>query len=1096
MASILNWRHWTGAWTGEQTNPLSYVVNIESLNYANKSRTCVAISLSALNNTLKRKTLTLNLELLIAHYYPSSLGTIKSIEAALTKSGPSSGTYETQGTVYSYASANVSHSSVGATPGIALNFDISNLDNSAQTVYVYIYGLNHGVDINYQYKINSGSVSEATATATTAVTTGSITTSAGQIFLPSGQVTVSWNSGSDGVGNKIASYTAYVKIGSAPTASAYTHIKTGITGTSYTFTLSNAQRGQSVYVGVQAIGSVSGYNGSVETKSIGTINTLPAAPTISSVSGTNLNYTTSIEYKITAGSTGDSSQSPTLYYSIGSGGKNKFTSPLKISLGSSFKQGSNTLNFYTYDGLEYSSSATQHIFDADFAPIITSGTPKCSHTTIKNMSGSSALATSSTITFGMSGGSASNVTVYVRKSDSTSLSGNGSVLNSSYYSYNSSTKTITIDITKLPTSVVGYGQYFDFAFTVTDGTYTSDKTGFLTAGRRPKLPNQPTLGTCRTDIGTTTANGYFKKYIDVSWSGPSSDAGCPAISSTQLIATYGSSSSTPTITGGSHRLELASLATGTKVTLSIKVIDILGNTATSSSSITFIKTDYIYFITQTTSVNPTTYRPMTRNSITLDFAHSKAKSQSSSISYSYFIEIGSNKQSLSGLYSSSTVGEQITINIPNSQKDKLKDLLRSAAGGSNSLYDAKFIVTATDGYGDSVSVSKDFKVEFREAPAFNNSNFDLRHDFKIGRTSASPNDSVQIPQYSQSSTSAQKDIIMFNPGEGLIFQLPKANDPNGDITKYQIFVSENNLSSNGDIPSVSSSSVVFQSTAIKEPSISSLTSSGDYYYYRFNVPSYSVNKYLYFKIRVADSQGNYSDEIKSSKCIICCRTAAPQFSVSGLSLDKLGDTIKLKYGLSITDLGGSATQAGWNETFYLNFRNLERDLKTAQNFSGTTHLLLYVDISDTSGFGSYIRSTQESSSNIYKFTSSEITFQKTSDNTSTWNKIIEGSKIYVRFRVRIRMGIGSSDGSTEYSYVYSPFYSDVKFMAMPTVAHRVNAVGINTKTLGSDEVLVVENFDNRRYIVLKGSSGSTTGTITIDLVNGTMSGATLNGGSW
>jgi hypothetical protein len=69
-------------------------------------------------------------------------------------------------------------------------------------------------------------------------------------------------------------------------------------------------------------------------------------------------------------------------------------------------------------------------------------------------------------------------------------------------------------------------------------------------------------------------------------------------------------------------------------------------------------------------------------------------------------------------------------------------------------------------------------------------------------------------------------------------------------------------------------------------------------------------------------------------------------------------------------------------------------------------------------------------------------------------------------------------------------------MAVPTVAHRVNAVGINTKTIQGDEVLVIENFKEKKYVILRGIDGSASGEITIDLTNGTISGTTIDCGAW
>ena len=1092
MASIESWRYkadGTG-WGGEAATPTGSV----SVSYSWRSR--IKISLGGLDSTYKRSTLTLNISNLVASF-SSSQGVVT---ARLTNADASA--YEVGngpfGTIIASDTCTINQAAAGSNIDLSFTFDISGLGREAQTLYIYLS--NEG-GYYYELKAQSATLSESPALAITSVRTGNITSSTGQIFLPSGQVTVSWSAGGDGVGNPISSYTAYIKVGGQPTTSSYTLIKTGISksATSYTFTLNNAARGQSVWVGIQAIGSVSGYNGAfvASSSAIGAINVLPNAPTITGVDGTQLTYAKKIKYTVSAGADTHTVAGPTLYYSIGSGGKTKFTSPLTISLSSSFKHGSNTLNFYTYDGLEYS-SATSHTFTASFNPIIKGGTPKCTHTMTKNMSGASVLTTSSTITFDMDGGTAKGVTVSYRNSNSSSLSGNGNILSSSYYNYNSSTRTITINIMNIPTSIIGYGQYFDFSFTVTDGTYTSDTSGWLSAGRRPKLPGKPTLISCTTDLGTTTANGYFKQQISVKWKGPAEDAGCVATDSMQIIATHGNTSSTFDISKSPHNITLSDLTANTEVTLKVKVKDKLGNTNTSESSVVFIKIDPISFVSSTNSIAPTTLRPLSAGSVTLQFVHSKATFKGGSITYDYFIKIGDTKTLLdSKIYEITTQGEQITLSIPNAQKEALKNLLIVTAQGRNNAYAASFIVTASDGYGESISQSKTFTVEFREAPVFNNNNFDLLHDYKIGRTSPLPSvtGSPIVPKYDVFSSRADKDIIMFNSGEGLIFKLPRATDPNNDISKYQIFISRNDLPSSGEVQPASSLNN-FESW-LPDLSLESLKLEDDYYYYRFDTSSYSKNQYFYFKVQVVDSWGNVSDPIVCDKCIIGCRTASPKISVtSGSTLNKVDNKFLLKYSLRITDLGGSATKDGWDRNFYLNFRNYERDLKVAQGWNFTPTLTLYVDISDTSNFNSYIRATQQSTSNLCDFASSSISFYKDSNDTTVWNNIVNASKVFVRFRIRVAHSISGGDDTAGWSYVYSSYQSQTIFMAVPTVAHRVNSVGVNTKTVGEDQVLLIENFEKKRYVVLKGVDGTTTGTITIDLVNGTMTGATLDCGSW
>jgi hypothetical protein len=50
--------------------------------------------------------------------------------------------------------------------------------------------------------------------------------------------------------------------------------------------------------------------------------------------------------------------------------------------------------------------------------------------------------------------------------------------------------------------------------------------------------------------------------------------------------------------------------------------------------------------------------------------------------------------------------------------------------------------------------------------------------------------------------------------------------------------------------------------------------------------------------------------------------------------------------------------------------------------------------------------------------------------------------------------------------------------------------------MSENDVLVIENYENRKFIILKGVENNTSGIITIDLTTGIISGATIDGGAW
>lgn len=198
------------------------------------------------------------------------------------------------------------------------------------------------------------------------------TVSASGIITPSGSFTVSWSGASAGTANSIAGYRIYYAItsnGAIPSeSSSYVDVSSTATSGSKTITLSNATRGYKVVCGVQTRGSAgSSYYSGLKTGGLVTINSLPAAPSVSMDKTKLPSSGGTVTFTVTAGADSDDSQTKTLYYSTSaSGTRTKFTSPLKPTVTSG-----STYYFWTHDGLEYSSSYASKTITINQKPELT-----------------------------------------------------------------------------------------------------------------------------------------------------------------------------------------------------------------------------------------------------------------------------------------------------------------------------------------------------------------------------------------------------------------------------------------------------------------------------------------------------------------------------------------------------------------------------------------------------------------------------------------------------------------------------------------------------------------------------------------------------
>ena len=217
------------------------------------------------------------------------------------------------------------------------------------------------------------------------------------IQKPGGTVTLSWSGATAGTNNAIKGYKIYytsAASSTAPTTSSTCIDLSSNTSTSYSFSVpSNATRKNYYTFKVLTVGTVSGYNSSISSTSANfRVNSLPDAPSVTaSPAMIKSSGSTTVKFTVTAGSDTNTSQTKTLYYATSaSGTKYSFTSPLSVSLSDAA-----TYYFWTYDGIEYSSSKSVSI-PKNIAPAINSITmsavatyqPEVRNGYVKNINGS------------------------------------------------------------------------------------------------------------------------------------------------------------------------------------------------------------------------------------------------------------------------------------------------------------------------------------------------------------------------------------------------------------------------------------------------------------------------------------------------------------------------------------------------------------------------------------------------------------------------------------------------------------------------------------------------------------------------------------
>lgn len=195
------------------------------------------------------------------------------------------------------------------------------------------------------------------------------------LIIKPGTLLVNWSGATGGTDNAIKNYTVYWLVsptnGDLPTTSWYSGKKT-TSDSSCSITIPESYRGQYISVRVQSNAT---YNSPISSDYIRrSVNSLPNSPLISTISKTIPSTQTSVTITdILPGSLNFGSKSGSVYWARTSDGPETLVDEGKITdstLGDLAQGNNRYYYFWTYDGLEYSSSPTKVTITKNIKPIM------------------------------------------------------------------------------------------------------------------------------------------------------------------------------------------------------------------------------------------------------------------------------------------------------------------------------------------------------------------------------------------------------------------------------------------------------------------------------------------------------------------------------------------------------------------------------------------------------------------------------------------------------------------------------------------------------------------------------------------------------
>lgn len=965
----------------------------------------------------------------------------------------------------------------------------------------------------------------------TAVTKPTSISSENSIVTPSGTINIEWSGAKAGTNNTIAGYDIYWRIGAAPTTSTYTgkkSISSTATSGSTSISLSSATRGSSIYVGVITKGSQTSYNSGMATKSVAVVNTLPSAPTVT-VNITEFGYNGGTpNFTITAGNTNNSGQTATIWYSTSSN-----STKTKLTSGSFSPRVSSTITyyFYTYDGLEYSSATSKGI----------SVYPLPSAPTVTMTSGSSTLPSSGgSVTFKVVAGTVSKQSASIWYSTSSNgektacgASQTFNVLSTAtYYFYtkdgmgqysSATTKKITVNdkpqvtlITITPTIITpSVTQSVDLArnltlsskISKTVSTYewyiaaassTNGVDTLVTAGAVSGFKKIHSSASGSINIFDVITKGYYYKiglrvkdsleYSDIKWDGKilqnpySSAVTISSIASLDLISGNTNTEkkfylrvklTTDKVTTGTGYPKLyyepicLNVNNNSDIKVNFSTINtnefevIMPTTVAANTKVNFgIKNSFNDGIVGTNYEDEVWTRAPQPNfpsgaSITIngpgissnnpikpysikDFSFEHTASASDGlIGYNYELVI--NGKTITPKLTKESSSNEYSVSLKMADWDDFNIQVGHQANDPlNKSYDATLKISPKDKFGQlGSSIQTTVYFDYREYPSIS-----------LFKVSSLTTPTGNILNYNPNGTNGNG----FGTSGGLMSY--NLQFQNGDILTFNIAAED----INEDLKSIE---LYKNNIKVKTYDYSNEID----YECEDKMSGESV-----FYAKVIDSTGLGTESSKVALYQTIIESPKADFSIQDIAET---ENIAISFNMNNIVLGDSKI----GEESNLNRYGLTT---TANNKKILTLNILDSENNQWKNFG-----TQELDDYSKSF---DLLFESKKES---WNNILtQKETAKLQFELKILYDYNQTNSQEAYTTFTSPILT--YYFEAPTISHRKNRIGINTKSYKDNDVFVIKKSSNNYIIRLAGEEKE----ISIDLNTLTIKGATIDGGTW
>lgn len=914
----------------------------------------------------------------------------------------------------------------------------------------------------------------------TSCTAPTTVTANATIVAQGNTVKISWSGASAGTNNAISKYRVFYRNGSSPTTSTYDGYKDS-TSTSVAITMSGT-RGNNYYFKVQSIGSVSGYSSGISSAyATSKVNQLPPAPTVTPNKTTVPSAGGDVTFTLSA--TDPDSQTTSFYYSTSAGG-----TKTKISSGGSITvSATTTYYFYSYDGLEYSSSYTSKKITKNVKPTITSittagaGTKYTSDLLTNDSYKNFYTQAKGTLVLDKT---ASSITWYGRYA---TIPSSGSV--SSWTTVNlgnNNSLEVTHDLSKNSTFKTLTNIVYQIGAKYSDGIENSDTkwgaTNFVIA------PN-PTINSFINQHGTSnvaySTNNHFYNKASITATKDSSVTSVTATITNNATVSTLSDTISNYKANGYFKINISNTAINTVYTLKITVNRVIGSTSKSftitsaglpykSGGTTFTSSDITaqssaikpysasgnfvisltnFFETLTYSSAQKNYNGNTNPSNCLSFAFVKGEK---TLGFTPAYDSTTTASNLKFTYNKNFYKEELLLGDGNTLGLDLE--------AENNI-DLK--ITFTDVFGQTYNVTKQnyVKLDFRE-PFVNNDGFsvDILRNDNVVTDNIQEGDTVKF-KFSWQSYNAQNAKI-----ESYIHRSSTNTTTPSSITSWESYQNDSNKIWYINTGEVIPSNLLRTGTNTKDYVVTPLNQSN----------------YVCFKI-VTTINGQTKSYYTDSYRVTQRHTQIPSVGFSTVNYD--AENKQITYTHTSYDSGGGDTPGSTTDTSG-GIDTLEIGIQYSTDFGS--------DNSDKK----YITANGGASDNFVSLITRDNETDITSEQTKTTKytqSFTDTNWSYYNIRLVFKTIINSKDKITygEEVTIYN---------LAPTVSYRKNQLGINIKPESAnrlDGLTDSEIIKDTGAIIIQATSGkeniyiiSADNVLKIKMTNGSVDGISIDGGTW